>query len=868
MRKLISVLLILTLLLWLPCSVLATEPSAEASEPSAAAEATESARAPEPEASSEEATEPEASTEEATEPEASSEEATEPETSSEPEESTAPAEPFLRLQHSPYLRGYADGSFRPNAALTRAQAAQIFCTLSDYPAGERCFADVRPGDWFEKAVNAATKAGLFQGDGGLYFFPHRPITRAELTAVLFRHSGQSASGSVAFSDVSPKHWAYSAIGAAQAQGWITGYPDGSFRPDQAVTRAEAVTIFNRYLDREADHAAIEAGAAVRFFPDVLPGSWYYDSVMEATVSHAACFEREDGPELWQDAAAASAGLKNGYYLIDGKLYAAVDGDLVHREQSGVLNGVNYRCSGADGVCTAETEVLTLVSGELIFLSGGKPSGTPGRYSAGFHVKGGQLYVVENGRILRQACSGTVRKISYHCKGKSGVCTTPDWTKLKLTGVNLSCFSSALTPEAAKPGSGNLTLAGLLRALVRVYEVYFHVEYPLADDAAESELVNRALAYGILSKKQSSYGGSVSRGEAADYLCRALHGRELEAVNEVAALPDLSESDAHYASVMTLYRTGVMGGIGSARNVQADDLLTKQELGQLLTRLERREERLRFTLSAKTVVEIRYGTSGSGKYALKAYQIGNGKNVMILTFAIHGWEDHWARDGQSLVYLGNQTKAWLEKNYALVSGGDWTVYVLPCLNPDGVNLGTTNNGPGRCTTKSYNSSGQLISRGIDMNRCFPYHYVRFSDDRNYNGTAPLQCAEAKALASFVQSHKGSGYNVCIDTHGWTGQIICTAGKGTVYQALHEQFPSNVYTYMGKGNGYFSAWAGFTLGFDACLMELPTNIYSHSAFLSSGCVGKFQNAIKYLLQHYNGKFATRNPADYLAVELDGN
>lgn len=861
MKKLISLLLIASLLLSLCLPAAASEPETEAGTP-ALTEAPPSTEAPDAALS----TEPAAATEPAP---TESSDPTEPEPTEPTEpEPTEPTEPFSRLLHAPYLRGYADGSFRPNAALTRAQTAQIFYTLSAYPAGKRCFTDVDDDAWYAKAVNAVTKAGLFTGVGGLFFFPSRPITRAELAAVFCRHAGLGGTADAEFSDVSPKHWAYAAIGTAQAQGWIKGYPDGSFRPDQAVTRAEAVVMFNRYLKREADHAAIDGGGTLRFFPDVLPGSWYYEDVMEAVVSHTACFETESSPETWQDVTVASAGLQSGFYCIDGKLYAAVNGDLLHEKCSGVLGGISYRCGGADGVCTASVEVLTLVNRELLFLSGGKPVAAPGKLTDGFQVRGGQLYVVQNGFVLRRDESGTLGGVSYRCTGKTGVCTTPDWTKLTLKGVDLDCFANSLTADAASPGSGNVTLVGLLRALVRVYEAYFRVEYPLPSDASQEEIVQKALAYGILPKAQSSYAGTVTHGEAADFLCRSMRGRELEALNTVLAIPDVDETNAHRDSLLTLYRAGVMGGYGSERNARSEGLLTKKELGALLTRLERREERLKFTLAPKTVKTIQYGVSGTGQYPLMAYQFGVGKNVMILTFAIHGFEDHWAHDGKSLEYLGNQTRTWLEKNYALVNDGDWTVYVLPCLNPDGMNKGVTNNGPGRCTLKSYDSSGQLVNKGIDMNRCFPYKFTRFYDDRNYNGTAPLQCAEAKALAEFVQSHKGKGFNVCIDTHGWTGQIITTVGKGTVYRAFQEQFPDNVYTYMGQGYGYFTGWAGFTLGFDACLLELPTSIYSHSAFLSAGCVGKYQAAIKYLLQHYNGKNATRSAADFIEVELDGN
>ena len=243
--------------------------------------------------------------------------------------------------------------------------------------------------------------------------------------------------------------------------------------------------------------------------------------------------------------------------------------------------------------------------------------------------------------------------------------------------------------------------------------------------------------------------------------------------------------------------------------------------------------------------------------------------MVLTFAIHGWEDNWARAGQELVYLADQTKSWLESHYELLRDNDWTVYILRCLNPDGLYLGTTCNGPGRCTTTYYNASGQLVSgKGIDMNRSFPYKFKSYTDSRNFNGSAPLSSPEAKAIAAFIRERKGSGYNLCIDTHGWYGQIICSSGKGTIYNAFAQQFPSSRYTSLSGAAGYLTGWAAYVLGYDACLLELPRGITSHSAFLNAGCVWRYENAISYLLQHYKGPNATRDPKGLQELELDGN
>ena len=103
----------------------------------------------------------------------------------------------------------------------------------------------------------------------------------------------------------------------------------------------------------------------------------------------------------------------------------------------------------------------------------------------------------------------------------------------------------------------------------------------------------------------------------------------------------------------------------------------------------------------------YGQSGAGR-DLKAYRYGDGENVIILAFAIHGWEDNFSRDGQLLVDTAEDLMQVLEDRYdELVRSGDWSVYVLPCLNPDGLYDGWTCNGPGRCTTYRLDANGNNI-----------------------------------------------------------------------------------------------------------------------------------------------------------------
>lgn len=268
-----------------------------------------------------------------------------------------------------------------------------------------------------------------------------------------------------------------------------------------------------------------------------------------------------------------------------------------------------------------------------------------------------------------------------------------------------------------------------------------------------------------------------------------------------------------------------------------------------------------------VETLTYGTSGSGSYPLTAYRIGSGENILLLTYAIHGWEDNFNRDGQELVYLAECVLQTLKENGALLTQGDWTVYILPCLNPDGLYLGTTCNGKGRCTTTRLDEDGNLLSdKGIDMNRCFPYHFSPLETERSFNGTAPLQCREAIALSDFVQSLPANGYRLCIDTHGWFNQVIAKNKGGSIETAFYTQFPSSGTGNLANGSGYFSSWAAYELGFDACLFELPADVYSHTDFIASGYIQRYERAILTILASYTPKSGTRAAA--LLGELNGN
>ena len=405
-------------------------------------------------------------------------------------------------------------------------------------------------------------------------------------------------------------------------------------------------------------------------------------------------------------------------------------------------------------------------------------------------------------------------------------------------------------------NGTVQLCQAVAVAVRIYEKYWGIP----DTSAEygrpwyTYYIDRAQEYGILPQAMaSSPTRTVSRAEVAEILYRSLPKGEMPAVNQVDTLPDYGPEDPYWASVSALYRAGVLTGDDIYGTFRPNSNIRRSELATILIRLVRPEYRKLFTLTPlpQEVIEtIVYGKSGAGR-ELKAYRYGDGSNVLVAAFAIHGWEDNFDRDGQLLVNTAQDLMEALEHNYdALIKEGDWSVYVLPCLNPDGLYDGWTCDGPGRCTTYRLDSNGNNVyGPGIDLNRSFPYRYQSRSDSRNYNGSAPLQAREAQALAKFVQSVKGSGHNVLIDTHGWYRQTIVSNGEnGPVYRAFDRYFPYNRYSSLSGCSGYFASWAAYVVGYDACLFEFP-DVSSTRDFENKGYGEDYVNAICWMLQNYD-------------------
>ena len=205
--------------------------------------------------------------------------------------------------HIAYVNGYNDGTVRPEAKITRAEAATMFYRLlnedvkAEYETDENEFSDVSEADWYCTAVSTLANIGIFGGYPDGSFRPDAYITRAEFAAICARIDGEDADETAEYSDIDG-HWAADEISRVAELGWVKGYTDGTFRPNQQITRAEAMAVINRITERNPETKA-DLLDSMKTWVDNTEDKWYYIDVQEATVAHD--YERKDnGREAWAD----------------------------------------------------------------------------------------------------------------------------------------------------------------------------------------------------------------------------------------------------------------------------------------------------------------------------------------------------------------------------------------------------------------------------------------------------------------------------------------------------------------------------------------------------------------------------------------
>lgn len=628
-----------------------------------------------------------------------------------------------------------------------------------------------------------------------------------------------------FRDVSEDDWFHDSVAYARSIGLIRGLTEAEFAPNRAMTVASCLAL------------AVRVYEAYHGITPELPGGehWYDDDVRRAGeygILPAGCENFEDPVRRDQAAAIFCQMLPREElsprneveWIPDLQPGAPYYEQILTLYRAGVLGGVDDLGFFRPDRPATRAELVTILCAAV------NPA-----MRRSVRLLRGDLSVFRERAQQETPYGFTDVGAEDRCAREIGI--------QQRLGIMDGVGSGRFSPNAS------VTLAQALKVCVAVFAQYHGISLRETEQPWDDCAVQRALVCGILTTPLPDYDRPATRGEILRLLSRCLRAEDLAPINEVDELPDVPPASEDHDSALQLVRAGVLRGSDESGAVDPELCVTRAELAALLTRLLLPEERLRFTPDPEAVVTFHYGVSGSGRFLLTGYRLGHGANVLVLSFAIHGWEDSWQRDGRALVELADATKAYLEARPELLRDGDWTVYILRCLNPDGLYLGSTHDGPGRCTTTRLGENGELLTdTGIDMNRCFPHLFRSFGSPRNFNGTQPLQCVEARQLAKFIRQLPDAEKRVSIDVHGWYGEILTTSGKGPLYKSLHAQFPEMPQVRIVGGSGYLAAWMGYELGYDSALLELPSSIRSHNGFLRSRCTERFTAAIADLLAHY--------------------
>ena len=205
--------------------------------------------------------------------------------------------------HFAYIVGYPNGNVEPNGNITRAEVATIFFRLlteevrTANSTQSNSLSDVTRGQWFNHAVSTLSSMGIVKGHNDGTFAPNAPITRAEFAAIAARFDDKNTDTSSKFTDIA-SHWAKNEIGIAANKGWINGYPDDTFRPNQYITRAEAMTLVNRVLNRLPENSSDLLDSMIKWPDNSDASQWFYLAVQEATNSHDYERKADTVHETW------------------------------------------------------------------------------------------------------------------------------------------------------------------------------------------------------------------------------------------------------------------------------------------------------------------------------------------------------------------------------------------------------------------------------------------------------------------------------------------------------------------------------------------------------------------------------------------
>ena len=196
--------------------------------------------------------------------------------------------------HKGFINGYNDGTFRPSNNITRGETATILTSVLELQNGSNSFLDVEDAAWYADSIKAVASAGIVSGYSDGTFKPTGYITRAEFVTMIARAKNLNDT-ECKFSDID-KHWAYNYICGVASQGWIAGYNNGTFKPDEPITRAEVVVIIDRMLGRSPDTGYIQNKISSQPFTDVAQDFWGYNYILEASITHYV--DNNKSTETW------------------------------------------------------------------------------------------------------------------------------------------------------------------------------------------------------------------------------------------------------------------------------------------------------------------------------------------------------------------------------------------------------------------------------------------------------------------------------------------------------------------------------------------------------------------------------------------
>jgi len=214
-----------------------------------------------------------------------------------------PAAALNMNDHFAYIKGYNDGSVHPNGNITREETATIFYRLlteesrSLYETSVSTFTDVNSSRWSCTAIATMANAGIVNGYNDGSFGPGKNITRAEFAAIAARFDSSTYDGPNLFPDING-HWAANEINRAAQKGWVKGDNQGNFRPNDPITRAEAVTLINRVLNRLPETEEDLLDGMITFTDNLNPNAWYYLAIQEAANGHDYVRKEDAIHETW------------------------------------------------------------------------------------------------------------------------------------------------------------------------------------------------------------------------------------------------------------------------------------------------------------------------------------------------------------------------------------------------------------------------------------------------------------------------------------------------------------------------------------------------------------------------------------------